>query len=58
MSGLERPRAFGRARNFANYRNSLADTSKFDLVYDSTTINVVSVHAEVLYSASGKGESA
>lgn len=56
VSGLElAARAtFGRARNLYFYRNSLADTSKFDLVYDSTTINVVNVHAEALYSASEK----
>jgi hypothetical protein len=36
------------------YRKSVADTSKFNLVYDSTTINVVNVHAEALYSASEK----
>jgi hypothetical protein len=45
---------FGRSRNLYFYRNSVADTSKFDLVYDSTTINVVNVHAEALYSASEK----
>jgi len=56
VSGLEvAARAtFGRSRNLYFYRNSLADTSKFDLVYDSTTINVVNVHAEALYSASEK----
>jgi hypothetical protein len=56
ISGLElAARAtFGRSRNLYFYRNSLADTSKFDLVYDSTTINVVNVHAEALYSASEK----
>ena len=56
VSGLElAARAtFGRARNLYFYRNSVADTSKFDLVYDSTTINVVNVHAEALYSASEK----
>ncbi|AMR26363.1 hypothetical protein A0257_04100 [Hymenobacter psoromatis] len=56
VSGLElAARAtFGRARNLYFYRNSRADTSKFDLVYDSTTINVVNVHAEALYSASEK----
>lgn len=56
VSGLElAARAtFGRSRNLYFYRNALADTSKFDLVYDSTTINVVNVHAEALYSASEK----
>ncbi|GAA4499068.1 hypothetical protein GCM10023172_17140 [Hymenobacter ginsengisoli] len=56
VSGLElAARAtFGRSRNLYFYRNSLADSSKFDLVYDSTTINVVNVHAEALYSASEK----
>lgn len=56
VSGLEvAARAtFGRSRNLYFYRNSVADTSKFDLVYDSTTINVVNVHAEALYSASEK----
>jgi hypothetical protein len=56
VSGLElAARAtFGRSRNLYFYRNSLADTSKFDLVYDTTTINVVNVHAEALYSASEK----
>ncbi len=44
----------GRSRDLYFYRNSLADTSKFDLVYDSTTINVANVHAEALYSASEK----
>jgi hypothetical protein len=56
VSGLElAARAtFGRSRNLYFYRNSAADTSKFDLAYDSTTINVVNVHAEALYSASEK----
>ncbi|QKG56466.1 hypothetical protein GKZ68_07355 [Hymenobacter sp. BRD128] len=56
VSGLElAARAtFGRSCNLYFYRNALADTSKFDLVYDSTTINVVNVHAEALYSASEK----
>jgi hypothetical protein len=56
VSGLElAARAtLGRSRNLYFYRNSLADTSKFDLVYDTTTINVVNVHAEALYSASEK----
>ncbi|MDO7886335.1 hypothetical protein [Hymenobacter cheonanensis] len=56
VSGLElAARAtLGRSRNLYFYRNSVADTSKFDLVYDSTTINVVNVHAEALYSASEK----
>jgi hypothetical protein len=56
ISGLElAARAtFGRSRNLYFYRNSVADTSKFDLVYDSTTINVANVHAEALYSASEK----
>jgi len=56
VSGLElAARAtFGRARNLYFYRNAVADTSKFDLAYDSTTINVVNVHAEALYSASEK----
>lgn len=56
VSGLElAARAtFGRSRNLYFYRNSVADTSKFDLAYDSTTINVVNVHAEALYSASEK----
>jgi hypothetical protein len=56
ISGLElAARAtVGRARNLYFYRNAVADTSKFDLVYDSTTINVVNVHAEALYSASEK----
>ena len=56
VSGLElAARAtLGRSRDLYFYRNSLADTSKFDLVYDSTTINVVNVHAEALYSASEK----
>ena len=56
VSGLElaaRATA-GRSRNLYFYRNAVADTSKFDLVYDSTTINVVNVHAEVLYSATEK----
>ncbi len=56
VSGLElavRATA-GRSRNLYFYRNSVADTSKFDLVYDSTTINVVNVHAEALYSATEK----
>ena len=44
----------GRSRDLYFYRNSLADSSKFDLVYDSATINVVNVHAEALYSASEK----
>ena len=44
----------GRSRNLYFYRNSLADTSKFDLVYDSTAINVVNVHAEALYSPTEK----
>ena len=56
VSGLElAARAtFGRSRNLYFYRNSRADSSKFDLVYDSTTLNVVNVHAEALYSASEK----
>jgi len=56
VSGLElAARAtFGRARDLYFYRNSVANTSKFDLVYDSTTINVVNVHTEALYSASEK----
>jgi hypothetical protein len=56
VSGLElAARAtLGRSRNLYFYRNSAADTSKFDLAYDSTTINVVNVHAEALYSASEK----
>ncbi|GAB3635982.1 TonB-dependent receptor [Hymenobacter arcticus] len=56
ISGLElAARAtFGRSRNLYFYRNSVADTSKFDLAYDSTTINVANVHAEALYSASEK----
>lgn len=56
ISGLElAARAtFGRSRNLYFYRNALADTSKFDLAYDTTTINVVNVHAEALYSASEK----
>jgi hypothetical protein len=56
VSGLElAARAtFGRSRNLYFYRNSVADTSKFDLAYDSTAINVANVHAEALYSASEK----
>ena len=55
-SGLElAARAtFGRSRNLYFYRNQLPDTSRFDLVYDSTAINVVNVHAELLYSAAEK----
>ncbi len=44
----------GRSRNLYFFRNSRADTTKFDLVYDSTAISVVNVHAEVLYSATEK----
>lgn len=56
LSGLElaaRATA-GRSRNLYFYRNSPVDASKFDLVYDSTTISVVNVRAEALYSATEK----
>lgn len=56
VSGLElAARAtLGRSRNLYFYRNSLSDLSRFDLVYDPATINVVNVHAEALYSATEK----
>ena len=56
VSGLElAARAtLGRLRNLYFYRNSLSDSTKFDLVYDDGTINVVNVHAEALYSATEK----
>lgn len=56
VSGLELAArgTFGRSRNLYFYQNALADTSKFNLVYDSTAINVVNVHAEALYSAGEK----
>lgn len=41
----------GRSRNLYFFRNSLADTTKFDLVYDQEAIGVVNVHGEALYSA-------
>ena len=55
-SGLEvAARAtFSRSRNLYFYRNSLTDTTKFDLVYDQESIGVTNVHAEVLYSAAEK----
>jgi hypothetical protein len=55
-SGLEvAARAtFSRSRNLYFYRNSLTDTTKFDLVYDQESIGVINVHAEVLYSAAEK----
>jgi hypothetical protein len=55
-SGLEvAARAtFSRSRNLYFYRNSLTDTTKFDLVYDQESISVTNVHAEVLYSAAEK----
>lgn len=45
---------FSRSRNLYFYRNSLADSTKFDLVYDQASIGVVNVHAEALYSAAEK----
>jgi hypothetical protein len=56
VSGLElAARAtFSRSRNLYFYRNSVVDSTKFDLVYDSTSIGVVNVHVEALYSASEK----
>ncbi|RYY19683.1 MAG: hypothetical protein EOO36_05255 [Cytophagaceae bacterium] len=55
-SGLELAArgTFSRSRNLYFYRNSLADSSKFDLVYDPESIGVVNVHAEALYSAAEK----
>ena len=44
----------GRSRNLYFFRNSLADTTKFDLVYDQEAISVVNVHGEALYSATEK----
>ena len=44
----------GRARNLYFFRNSAVDTTRFDLVYDSTAISVVNVHAEALYSVTEK----
>lgn len=45
---------FSRSRNLYFYRNSVADSTKFDLVYDQASIGVVNVHAEALYSAAEK----
>jgi hypothetical protein len=56
VSGLElAARAtYGRSKNLYFYRNQLRDSTRFDLVYDSAAINVLTIHAEALYSASEK----
>lgn len=56
MSGLELAvrATFSRSRNLYFYRNSVSDSTKFDLVYDQESIGVVNVHAEALYSAAEK----
>jgi hypothetical protein len=56
VSGLElAARAtYGRSKNLYFYRNQLRDSTRFDLVYDSTAINVLNLHAEALYSANEK----
>ena len=55
VSGLElAARAtYSRAKNLYFYRNQ-ADSTKFELVYDSDAVDVFNLHAEALYSAAEK----
>ena len=42
--------SYARYRNFYSFNNSLADTSKFSVLYDSNPINVLLLSAQVGYS--------
>ncbi len=44
--------SYARYKNFYVFNNSLTDTSKFSVLYDANTINVLAVSAQVGYSVS------